>query len=342
VPNADDRDLASTERSVRVRVFVSGELEREDTTLSQESLRDLAEDRLVWIDLVNPERATLEVLADIYSLHPLTVDEVFDTHRESDVSTFDGSAHIVIYYPYRHDHTFTSGEIQVIIGQGFLISIHEPDILDPDDVFGPWRATPAKWRSTSSSLLYAILRTAMSAFSPIADHLSDALEELEDTAMDPENRGTPKRETLYKLFDLTEQITDLHNIAMPMKDMMQSLIHNSDWFSQENGNAYTRDIADDVVHLVNRTYMLRDTGQRLFEMVNSLVTLQRTDVSKQLTIVATIFLPLSFVASYFGQNFQFMTDAVASRDAYLFWGLGVQLFTLVSIFLALWKFGAFR
>jgi magnesium transporter len=88
--------------------------------------------------------------------------------------------------------------------------------------------------------------------------------------------------------------------------------------------------------------MLRDTGQRLFEMVNSLVTLQRTDVSKQLTIVATIFLPLSFVASYFGQNFQFMTDAVASRDAYLFWGLGVQLFTLVSIFLALWKFGAFR
>ncbi|MBA2289303.1 MAG: magnesium transporter CorA family protein, partial [Chloroflexia bacterium] len=137
MPNADDRDEASTERSVRVRVFVSGELEREDTTLSQESLRDLAEDRLVWIDLVNPERATLGVLADIYSLHPLTVNEVFDTHRESDVSTFDGSAHIVIYYPYRHDHTFTSGEIQVIIGQGFLISIHEPDILDPDDVFGP-------------------------------------------------------------------------------------------------------------------------------------------------------------------------------------------------------------
>lgn len=342
MPNAHDRDVTSMERSIQIRIFASGDLEYEDTTLSPESLHAVAEDRLVWIDLVNPERATLEVLADIYNLHPLTVDEVFDTHRESDVSTFESSAHIVLYYPYRHDHTFTASEIQVIIGHRFLISIHEPDILDADDVFGSWRATPAKWRSTSSSLLYAILRIAMSAFSPITDHLSDALEELEDTAMDPENRGTPKRETLYKLFDLTEQITDLHNIAMPMKDMMQSLIHNSDWFSGENGNAYTRDIADDVVHLVNRMHMLRDTGQRLFEMVNSLVTLQRTDVSKQLTIVATVFLPLSFLASYFGQNFQFMTDAVTSRNAYLFWGLGVQLFTLVAIFLALWKVGAFR
>lgn len=342
MPNADDREVASTERSIRVRVFVSGELERDDATLNQESLRDLADDRLVWIDLVHPERATLEALADIYNLHPLTVDEVFDTHRESDVSTFDGSAHIVIYYPYSHDKTFTAGEIQVIIGQGFLISIHEPDILDPDDVFGPWRATPAKWRSTSSSLLYAILRLAMSAFSPIADRLSDALEELEDTAIDPENRGTPKRETLYRLFNLTEQITDLHNIAMPMKDMMQSLIHNSDWFSGENGNAYTRDIADDVVHLVNRLHMLRDTGQRLFEMVNSLVTLQRTDVSKQLTVVATVFLPLSFVASYFGQNFMFMEDAVAGRSDYLVWGVGVQLVSLAVILAIMWKFGAFR
>ncbi len=342
MPNTNDWDLDPTEQSVRVRIFVSGELEREDSTLNRASLHTPADDRLVWIDLVNPERATLEVLADIYGLHPLSVDEVFDTHRESDVSAFDGSAHIVICFPYSHDHTFTAGEIQVIIGQGFLISIHEPDILNADDVLNPWRTTPAKWRSTSSSLLYAMLRLAMSAFSPIADRLSDALDELEDTAIAPENRGAPKRETLYRLFDLTEQITDLHNIAMPMKDMMQSLIHNSDWFSGENGNAYTRDIADDVVHLVNRLHMLRDTGQRLFEMVNSLVTLQRTDVSKQLTVVATVFLPLSFVASYFGQNFMFMEDAIAGPGDYLVWGVGVQLGSLLVILAVMWKFGAFR
>lgn len=342
MPNKDVRDSPSAAQVIQVRIFADGELERDSASLSQASLRAVQDDRLVWIDLADPERATMETLAEIYDLHPLTVDEVFDTHRESDVSTFNGSAHIVIHYPFRHDDTFTSSEIQVIIGEGFLITIHEPDVLDTDNVHIHWKSTPRTWRSTSSSVLYAILRVAMFTFSPVADRLADALEELEETAIGSEKQGRPKRETLYRLFDLTEQITDLYNIAMPMKDMMQGLIHNSDWFSGENGNAYTRDVADDIVHLVNRLHLLRETGQRLFEMVNSLITLQRTDVSKQLTVVATIFLPLSFVVGYFGQNFQYMTDGVASRGDFLFWGIGVQVLALAVILIMLWRFGAFR
>lgn len=338
----DARRSSSGGQSVQVRIIVADEIEQTTETISRESLKPHRDDVLVWVDLVHPDDAILETLRDVYDLHPLAASAVTTTHHASSISSFKGTVHLAVRYPRDHGEFVSSEEIQVMVGKGFVITIHEPGILDFESVHDRWTTTPDEWRSTSTSLLYAVLGTAMARIGPIADCLEESLEHMQARTLDPANRGTPKRDTLYHVFDLTEQITDLHNIMLPLKEVTDSLVHNSEWFGEEQSNAYTRSVYDDIVRMTQRIDALRQTGQRLFEMVNSLITLQRTDVSKQLTLIVTIFLPLSFLASYFGQNFRYMEDAIMGLDGFLIWGIGAQLLALVAIFGVLWKFDAFR
>lgn len=343
MPSEEHQEPDTPGPAARVRTIVSGELHGETSSLDRHVLdRAGDEGRLIWVDLVNPQKADLETLRHAYGLHPLAVGEVFQHHRTSAASSFNGVTHVVAQYPDLSDETISAKEIQAIIGTGFFITIHGAGVLDTDAVLGHWEATPQDWRSTSSSLLYATFRVALAEFGPVADRLDENVTLLEEEAVHPHNAGTPKRQLLYRLFNATEQITDLHNIAAPLQDAMRSLEHNSNWFDHEHGNAYTRDVVDDAYHLARRLQMLTQTAERLFEMVNSLITLQRNDVSKQLTIVATIFLPLSFLGTYFGQNFRYMTDAVSGGAAFLVWGVLAPLASLLVIVAVMWKVGAFR
>ena len=326
----------------RVRTFVQGALRDETDTLDAGRLALDDDAGFVWIDLVNPRRETVHWLAGHYRLHPLAEAEVFEPHRESAVKIFQGAAHVIALFPRRHDLPIRTGEVQVIVGAGFLISIHQADFQDVDRVLDQWGSVPDEWRQTSSSLVYAILFQVMRPFLPLADEAEDALNALEEQALHPAAKRLPKRETLHWLFDLTEQISDLHDLAAPLRGVLESLSQNDAWLTGGHGHAYLADVSDDAARLAERLLMLRDAAKRLFDMVNSLITLQRADVADQLTVVATIFLPLSFITGYFGQNFEYMTDGVASRWDFLVWGGALQVAALTVILIMLKRLGAFE
>ena len=101
--------------------------------------------------------------------HPLAEAEVFEPHRESAVKIFEGSAHVIALFPRRLDEPIQTGEVQLIVGPGFLISIHQADFQDVDRVLEQWGSVPDEWRQTSSSLVYAILSQVMRPFAPLTD-----------------------------------------------------------------------------------------------------------------------------------------------------------------------------
>ena len=335
MPNTPESASPVAESVVHIRTITAGELEQETRSLDREVLASAGREHLVWTDLVNPTRAMLETLKEVYNLHPLAMREISQRHRVSGVRFFDDITHLVVQVPLVVDETIGAQELQIIIGDGFFISIQGASVLDSDSLLHQWRATSPDWRSTSSSLLYTCFRVVLSQFGPLAEELDDALNQLEREAIDPQNGGTPDRRTLYNLFTVTEQITDLSNIANPLNDVMVSLGHNGNWFSHEQGNAWSRDVINDARHLVNRLQMLQDTGQRLFDMVNTLITLQRADVADRLTLVATVFLPLTALGSFFGQNFQYLEDVIASREDFLLWGVAAPIVSLLIIFAVL-------
>ncbi len=300
------------------------------------------EGEVTWIDLTTPSDGTLAELERAFTLHPLIMEELTQRHRTSDVRVFDGVTFAVLRFPRIADGEIRADEVKIVIGDSFLVTVHEPLAFDLDDLVANWQVTPESWRATSASLLYALLRLVMDVFVPVVDRLGEQLDTLQHHALLPHGDAPPRREVVNTLFHLTEQIIDLHNMAVPTMDMIHSLQHNSDWFSHEKGNAYTRDVLDDARHLSNRLEMLRATAQRLFEMVNALITLHRADVEKQLTLVATIFLPLTLLSSYLGQNLKFMTDHIEGMWSFLAWGVAAPLVALAVILAVLWRVRAFR
>lgn len=335
------RDQTSeTAEHCHVREIVDGEMGPPRDVLDDAALTP-REGEVTWIDLTNPSDETLAELERAFHLHPLIMEELTESHRTSDVRVFDGSTFAILRFPRLSGGEIETDEVQIVIGEGYLITAHQTLGFDLDEIIHHWEAAPGSWRSTSSSLLYALLRLVMDIFVPVVDHLSDRLDTLQHHALLPHRDAPPRREVVNTLFGLTEQITDLHNMAVPTMDMIHSLQHNSDWFSHQKGNAYTRDVLDDARHLSHRLEMLRETAQRLFEMVNSLITLHRADVEKQLTLVATIFLPLTLLSSYFGQNFTFMVNHVDGLWSFLAWGVAAPLIALAIILAVMWKVRAF-
>ncbi len=324
-----------------MREIFGGEMGSPRDALDEAALT-MREGEVTWIDLTNPSDQTLAELERAFTLHPLIMEELTERHRTSDVRVFDGATFAVLRFPRITEDDIETDEVQIVIGDGYLVTAHEPLAFDLDDLAANWKATPESWRTTSASLLYALLRLVMDVFVPVVDRLSERLDELQHHALLPHGDAPPKREVVGTLFHLTEQITDLHNMAVPTMDMIHSLQHNSDWFSHKKGNAYTRDVLDDARHLSHRLETLRETAQRLFDMVNALITLHRADVEKQLTLVATIFLPLTLLSSYLGQNMDFMTEHIAGVWGFLIWGVAAPLVALAIILLFMWKVRAFR
>jgi magnesium transporter len=300
------------------------------------------EGAVTWIDLVAPRPATLAALEAAYHLHPLIMEELVERHRTSDVRVFDGATFAILRFPRLREGAIETEEVQIVVGDGYLVTVQRDRGVDLDALLPHWQQAPDAWRSTSGSLLYALMRLVVDIFVPVVDELESRLGAVQRSAVRPGRGASPRSEVVNTLFELTEQINDLHTMAVPTMDMIHSIRHNSDWFSQEAGNAYIRDVLDDATHLAHRLETLLDTAGRLFDMVNALISLHQADVGRQLTLVATIFLPLTLLSSYFGQNFRVLINGIDDRWGFLFWGVGAQVVALAVIMLVLWKVGAFR
>ncbi len=338
---AEDHREPTSER-VTVWTVEMGKIAVRSDRLDREGLGTVAASAVTWIHLVQPSTATMRSLEETCGLHPRVVSKTLKPHRTAAVTLFDDTTHIVLHCPLlQQDAHLIRREFQVILREGLLITVHEPDAIGVADVLDHWRGAPETWRSTTGSLLYANFCAIIAAFVAAADSLDVALERLHDEVVTPEQVTMPRRQLLFALFDVSEQIVDLHEMAEPAVSLMQRLKRKNEWFADEAGTDHSQDLLDEASLLTSRLRLMNETGGRLLDSFYALIALRSTDMSNRLTIVATIFLPLSFLSSYFGQNLQYMTDQVGSGGQFIVWGVAVPLLALSVILVLLRRFGAF-
>ena len=338
---AADHRQPTSER-VTVCTVEMGEIAAQSDRLDLEGLRAVAASGVTWIDLVDPSTATLRWLEKTCELNPQAVTKTFTPHRTTAVTRFADTTHIVLHYPLLQEEAhLIRQEVQMILRGRLLITVHRHGGLNVADVLDHWRGAPEIWRSTTGSLLYANLREIIAAFVAAADSLDMALERVHDEVVTPEQVTMPRRRMLFALFDVSEQIADLHEMAEPAVSLTQRLKRNYEWLGDVRGADHAQDLLDEASLLASRLRLMGDTAGRLLDSFYALITLRSSDMSNRLTIVATIFLPLSFLSSYFGQNFHYLTDRLGSGGQFVAWGLAVPLLSLTIILVLLQRFGAF-
>lgn len=289
----------------------------------------------MWLDVVGlGTESVIRSLGDAFSLHRLVLEDVLNTHQRAKAETYPGALYCVVRMPMV-GHPGTE-QVSVLLVEGMVITIQER----PGDVFEAVRdrlrdpERPIRQRG-GDYLLYAIVDAVIDSYFPVLDALSERLELLEEEVM-----SDPTEATAKQIHAARRELVGLRRVAWPHRDMMNSLIRDSGGVVTDNTALYLRDVYDHAMRIIELTDSMRDLSSDLLSTYMSVVSNRMNEVMKVLTIIATIFIPLSFIAGVYGMNFD--PDVSPWNMPELGWTYGYPAVLFLMLAFAVGLLGIFR
>ena len=281
-----------------------------------------------WLDLHDPDADTLRRVGDLLHLHPLTIQDVSTFSERPKREHFDGYISLVVYGVDEHaaeGEELLRARLHMLISGQWVVTLHPTPFAVIDDLRSRVRLEP---HHREQALIFEILDTIMSSYIPVLNRIDDAIDDVEQSVIDK-----PREESLQRIFSLKRDLISMRRVVTPMRDFFA---RDADEISHLPGmepddTLYFRDVYDTLVRTSELIDSYRDLLSGATDMYLSTVANRQGEVSKQLTIIATIFLPLSFLTGFFGQNFAYLTGHVQdSTWSFFVLGLGLLLVSTVG------------
>lgn len=284
-----------------------------------------------WVDvegLANTD--VLQRIAELFKLHPLAMEDVTDTSQRAKVEPYGSEIFIVLPMPRLSPDGFATEQLSIFLASTTVVTFQESA---PGDCLGGIRERIRSKRgrvrtSPTAYLAYALVDAVIDGYFPIIENLGDRLDDLEMAVLDD-----PRHEQVLELRRLKRELARLRRAIWPMRDATTTMISMDTVFSPEM-RLYVRDAYDHVVRLMDIIETDRSMASDLMEIHLSAVSARLGEVNKFLTVIATIFLPLSWIAGIYGMNFQYMPE--------LHWTLGYPLALLIMALFAIGLLAYFK
>jgi magnesium transporter len=289
--------------------------------------RLLAAGDFFWLDLDRPTDADFEILRDVFKFHPLAVEDSEQFSQRAKLDEYDDFVFVVVYGAAREGSRLV--EVHCFYSERFLITVHH----DHCPVFAEIRRRYEKREQRiehPALLLYRVIDGLVDSFFPVLAAFDDRIDELEDAIF-----LEAGDDQLQEIFKMTRALVDMRKGVSPQRDTFARLaggVAELPGFENED-ERYFRDIYDHVIRISDLLDSYRDLLTGAMDVYLSTVSNRLNSVMKQLTIIATIFLPLTWMTGFFGQNFGFMVDETGGWEAFV--GLGVVFESLVLAALVL-------
>jgi magnesium transporter len=299
------------------------------TSIDPETINDhLARDQFFWLDLTAPGAAELAQLQELFSFHPLALEDTEHFEQRPKLDDYGDYVFLVFYgalhipgdeEPLREVHLFISGR--------FLVTVHRAPLPPLEQQL---EQLAGRVIHSEQFLLYRVLDALVDSFFPLLSDMDDEIDELEAAVL-----AEPDERQLQRLFALKRQLVAMRKIVTPQRDLF---VRSIDQISQLPGlqldeRDYFRDVYDHLIRISDLIDSDRDLLSGATDLYLSTVSNRQNDVMKQLTVIATIFLPLSFITGFFGQNFGFMVRNISSGWTFWVIGLGSMLLTVLGLLL---------
>jgi magnesium transporter len=288
----------------------------------------LKDGEFFWLDLYQPGAGDVALLTDIFHFHPLAVEDVDHFGQRPKIDPFGDFALIVAYGSNEDQDGLV--EVHCFYSSGFLVTVHKDNCPPFDELRR--RATVQKAPPARGvKLLYLVLDALTDSFFPGLSALDDRIDELEDTVVEH-----PDDAQLQLLFHLKRRLVDWRKVVTPQRDMLARLATGVVELPGMNEDAerYFRDVYDHLIRISDLIDSYRDLLSGAMDVYLSTVSNRLNEIMKRLTIVATIFMPLTFIVGFFGMNFTWMVRNIAGFWPF-FW-LAVVLEVVVIAGMLVW------
>jgi magnesium transporter len=259
-----------------------------------------------WIEIDGlGDMGVIRAFAEKYELHPLAIEDV--VHRgqrpkaEDYPASGDHPGRLFVVTPLIHrvDDSLRSEQVSFFLGRKTLVTFRERR----SDVFAPilqrieTRDSRLR-RSDASFLLYSLIDAIVDRSFPLLEHVSDTLEVLEDEVLS----GSPERDIPQRVHRLNRDLMVLRRVAWPMRELVDNLHRQHHECLSETTRTYLRDVHDHIVRILDLLETYRELAGNLIEMHMVSASNRLNDIMKTLTVISTIFVPLTFLAGVYGMN----------------------------------------
>ncbi len=287
----------------------------------------LDESEFFWLDLHRPESADLALLADVFEFHPLAVEDAAHFGQRPKLEGFDDFVLLVAYGANQDEDGLV--EVHCFYSEKFLVTVHRdscPPFDDLRDRAGREMAPPAQ----GAMLLYLVLDALADSFFPGLSALDDRIDELEDGVL-----RRPDDAQLQQLFRLKRRLVDWRKVITPERDMLARLAAGIVTIPGMTADMerYYRDVYDHLIRISDLVDSYRDLLSGAMDVYLSTVSNRLNEIMKRLTIVATIFMPLTWITGFFGMNFGWLVLSITGWPAFLLFGVTSQVAAVGIMFL---------
>ncbi len=267
----------------------------------------------------------MEKLGTHFGLHPLIQEDIMNSTQRPKLEDMGETLYIVARMLEFDDvsNEVATDQLSLVVGRNFIISFQER----PGDEFGPVRERIRRGKGRIRKagpdyLAYALLDAVVDHYFVILERLGERVELLEDELV-----SDPKKETLHEIHILKREMIFLRKSVWPLREVVAGLERSDSGLMQESTNVFLRDLYDHTIQVIDNVETFRDMLSGMLETYLSSISNRMNEVMKVLTIISTIFIPLTFIAGVYGMNFQHMPE--------LKWRLGYFLILGVMIVIGL-------
>jgi magnesium transporter len=300
-----------------------------------ETLAVPSDEHVTWVDIRGlGDEALLRRIGEIFGIHPLALEDAVNVPQRASSTLYEDQQVIVVRVPLIDG----GGQIDVpqvcfVLGHNYLVTFQarffgffEPVRQRIAAGIGPIRSAGADY------LTYALIDTLIDSYYPIVQTLSESMEELEDEVIE-----RPQENTLAKIHQIQRRLVVIRRVGAPQREALTTMLRDHSPFVSDGVRVFLRDTLDHAAQIMEAVDSTREMGISLVNLHLSNVSQRTNEVMKVLTLMASIFIPLSFLAGVYGMNFEYIPGVHDPRSFLVF--VGVLSAIAAAMVFVFWRRG---
>ena len=307
---------------------------RDDGPVSlEEAAARRDEGGFVWLGLFEPSNAEMDQVRRLFGMHELAVEDALSSHQRPKIEIYDRDQRLVVLRTARYDDDAEEvqfGNIAVLLSPTFVITVRHGMPSRLHEARQRLEQRPKLLAAGSSAALWAILDEVVDDYAPVVAGLERDVDEVEATVFSGSVAPTER------IYSLRNEATNFYRAVHPLLGVVASVKRTT--LAREL-RPYLRDVQDHLLLVEEEVAAQRDLLGTVLQANMAVLSVEQTRVSvqqnstiEQLTVLATVFLPLTFITGFFGQNFGWLVHHISSYTAFLVYGLGGLVVPLILLF----------
>ncbi len=284
---------------------------------------------VTWINVDGLHNVqTIEKIGERFDIHPLIQEDIVHLGQRPKLEDFDSYIFLVVRMLYLNEKNIIDEQLSVVFGSNYVITFQE----HPGDVFDllKERIRNGKYRirkSKTDYLAYSIMDTVVDNYFILLEKFGEKIEDIEEELL-----VNPSQETLQKLHLLKREILSLRRSVWPLREIVNALERTESNLIQKSTKAYLRDIYDHTIQVIDTIESYRDIASGMMDTYLSSVSNRMNEVMKVLTMIATVFIPLTFIAGIYGMNFEYIPELKWHWSYPVLWLVMIVIAVAMTIF----------